>query len=78
MHYDFTAISDAEVHAFSFRPPEEVLRRLAALLLDLARRQQEKYRGVEVDPVAALREAELALAWGVGRTPGRSNATVSR
>jgi hypothetical protein len=45
-------------------PPGDVVRPLARLLLRMARRKIEKYRGVEVDPVAALREAELALERG--------------
>jgi hypothetical protein len=45
-------------------PAGDVLRPLARLLLSIARRKVEKYRGVEVDPEAALREAELALDRG--------------
>jgi hypothetical protein len=46
------------------RPAADALRSLARLALDLVRRQEDKYRGVEIDPVAALREAELALERG--------------
>jgi hypothetical protein len=46
------------------RPAGDILRPLASLLLALARQQIEKYRGVQVDPVAALREAELSLERG--------------
>jgi hypothetical protein len=53
------------------RPAGDVLRPLARLLLDMVRRKIEKYRGVQVDPVAALREAELALERGDLETADR-------
>lgn len=46
------------------RPAADVLRPLARLLISMADRIREKYQGVEVDPVAALREAEAALERG--------------
>jgi hypothetical protein len=46
------------------RPVADVLRPLAELLLSMVDRIREKYQGVEVDPVAALREAEAALDRG--------------
>jgi len=45
-------------------PASDVLRPLVNLLLDIVHRKIEKYRGVTVDPVAALREAEVALERG--------------
>jgi hypothetical protein len=45
-------------------PPGDAVRPLARLLLDIVHRKIERYRGVTVDPVATLREAELALERG--------------
>jgi hypothetical protein len=53
------------------RPVEDILEPLARLLLSAVDRIREKYRGVEVDPVAALREAEAALECGDLETAGK-------
>jgi hypothetical protein len=45
-------------------PSPESLRSLARLVLGYLECIREKYRGVEVDPVVALREAETALERG--------------
>ncbi len=46
------------------QPAANILRPLARLLLSLADHIRQKYQGVEVDPVVALREAEAALERG--------------
>jgi hypothetical protein len=51
--------------------PQGAIEALARLLLGSVRRKREKYQGVAVDPVAALREAELALERGDLEAAGR-------
>jgi hypothetical protein len=46
------------------RPAADVLGPLARLLLSIVDSLREKYQGVEVDPVLALREAEAAVDRG--------------
>lgn len=53
------------------RPAADAIEPLARLLLNIVHRKLEKYRGVQVDPVAALREAELALERGDLETAGK-------
>jgi hypothetical protein len=45
-------------------PPGNLVRSLAALLLNIVRRKQEKDKGVKIGPIAALNDAEQALQRG--------------
>jgi hypothetical protein len=63
----FTLVNAEADSSPSARPPvlpADALAALARLLLSWMDRIREKYRGVEVDPVAALRDAEQALERG--------------